>query len=90
MSLKIELLSLLGNDLLTIIHDYVGWSLTGNRKQKNMCNFWSKKWSRSLKKFEWWLLTRELLKQYLTEKQNDCLRSGRLQEVVTTRELTVL
>ena len=33
-----------------------------------MCNFWPKKWSRSLKKFEWWSLTRELLKQYLTEK----------------------
>ena len=25
---------------------------------------------------------RELLKQYLTEKQNGCLRSGRLREVV--------
>ena len=37
---------------------------------------------RSLKKFEWWSLTRELLKQYLTEKQNVCLRSGRLREVV--------
>ena len=47
-----------------------------------MCNFWLKKWSRSLRKFEWWSLTREFLKQYLTEKQNDCLRSGRLQEVV--------
>ena len=33
MSLKIELLSLLSNDLLTIICDYVGWSLTGNGKQ---------------------------------------------------------
>ena len=33
-----------------------------------MCNFWPKKWPRSLKKkkkIEWWLLTRELLKQYL-------------------------
>ena len=47
-----------------------------------MSNFWPKKWSRSLKKFEWWSLTRELLKQYLTEKQNGCLRSGRLREVV--------
>ena len=54
--------SLLSNDLLIIIHDYVGWSLTADRKQKNMCNFWPKKWSRSLKKFEWWLLTRELLR----------------------------
>ena len=32
---------------------------------------------------------RELLKQYLTVKQNGCLRSGCLQEVVTMRELTV-
>ena len=47
-----------------------------------MCNFWPKKWSRSLKSFDWWSLTRELLKQYLTEKQNGCLRSGRLREVV--------
>ena len=47
-SLKIELLSLLINDLLTIIRDYVGWSLTGNRKEKNVCNFWPKKWSRKL------------------------------------------
>ena len=82
-------MSLLSNDLLTIIRDYVGWSLTGNRKQKNMCYFWPKMWSQSLKKFEGWLLTRELLKQYLIEKQNGCLRSGRLREVVAMRELTV-
>ena len=62
MSLKIELLSLLSNDLLTIKHDYVGWSLTGNRKQQNMSNFGPKKWSRSFKKFEWWSLTRERLR----------------------------
>ena len=31
MSLKIELLSLLSNDLLMIRRDYVGWSLTGKR-----------------------------------------------------------
>ena len=74
MSLIIELLSLLSNDLQTIIRDDVGWRLNENRKQKNMCNLWPKKWSRSLKKFEWWkLITRELLKQYLTEKQNSCL-----------------
>ena len=85
-----ELLSLLSNDLLTITHDYVGWPLTRNRKQKNMYNFWPKKCLRSLKKFEWWSLTRELLKQYLTEKQNGCLQSGCLREVVTMRELTVL
>ena len=55
-----------------------------------MSNFWPKKWSRPLKKFEWWSLTRELLKQYFTEKQNGCLRSGSLQEVVVMRELTLL
>ena len=33
MSLKIELLSLLSYDLLTIIRDYVEWSHTRNRKQ---------------------------------------------------------
>ena len=54
-----------------------------------MSNLWPKKWSRSLKKFEWWSLTRELLKQYLTEKRNGCLRSGGLREVVAMRELTV-
>ena len=37
---KIELyLSLLSNDLLTIIRDYVGWSLAGDRKRNNRCNF---------------------------------------------------
>ena len=34
-----------------------------------MSNLWPEKWSRSLKKFEQWSLTREFLKQYLTEKQ---------------------
>ena len=69
--------------------DHVGWSLTGNRKQKNMSNFWPKNWSQSLKKFEQWSLTRELLEQFLTEKQNGYLQSGRLREVVAMRELTV-
>ena len=32
---------------------------------------------------------RELLKQYLTEKQNSCLLGGRLREVVAMKELTV-
>ena len=36
------------------------------------------------------LRSRELFKQYLTEKQNDCLQSGHLWEVVAMRELTVL
>ena len=51
-------------------------------ENKRMCNFWPKKWSRSLKKFEWWSLTRQLLKQYLTEKQNRCLQGGRLRKMV--------
>ena len=55
-----------------------------------MPNFWPQKWSRSLKKFEKWSPTREFLKQYLTGKQNGCLQSGRLREVVAGRELTVL
>ena len=47
-----------------------------------MSNLWPKKWLRLLKKSEQWLLTRELLKQYLTEKQNGYFQSGRLWEVV--------
>ena len=47
-----------------------------------MSTLWPKKWSQSLKKFEQWLLTREFLNQYLTEKQNGYLQSGRLQEVL--------
>ena len=54
-----------------------------------MSDFWPKKWSQSLKKFEQWSLTRGFLKQYLTEKQNGYLESGRLQEVVAMRELNV-
>ena len=61
----------------------------GYRKQKNMSDFWSKKWPRSFKKFKEWSLTREFLKQYSTEKQNGYLKSSRLREV-TMRELTVL
>ena len=38
--LKTELLSLLSKDFITIIRNHVGWLLTGNRKQKNMSNFW--------------------------------------------------
>ena len=55
-------------------------------ENERMCNFWPKKWSQSLKKFEWWSLTRELLKQHLTEKQNGCLQSGRLRKVVTYKK----
>ena len=46
--------------------------------------------SRSFEKFEQWPLTREFLKQYLTEKQNGYYRSGRLREVVANRELIVI
>ena len=41
-----------------------------------MSNLRPKKWSRSLKIFEQWSLTSEVLKQYLTEKQNGYFRSG--------------
>ena len=58
-----------------------GGRLPETRKQKNMSNFWPKRWSQSLKEVEWWSLMRELLKQYLTEKQNGCLRSGRYERV---------
>ena len=67
---------------LTIILDHAGCSLTGNMKQKKMSHFLSERWSRSLKKFEQWSLTRELLKQYLTEKQNGYLESGCFRDVV--------
>ena len=44
--------------IYTIIHYHAGWSLMGNRKQKKLTDFWPKKWSGSLKKFEHWLRTR--------------------------------
>ena len=47
-----------------------------------MSNLWPKKWSWSLKKIKQWLLMREFLKQYLSEKQNGYLQSVRLREVV--------
>ena len=57
-----------------------------------MSNFWPKKWPLSLKKLEKWLLTREFLKQHLTEnktKQNNgYLQSGRVREVVARSEMT--
>ena len=54
-----------------------------------MPNVWSKKWSRSLKKFEQFSLT-EFLKQYLTKKQNGCLQSGRLREVVAYEKWSLI
>ena len=46
---------------------------------------------RSFKNFKQWSLTRELLKQYLTEKQNSYLQteSGLLREVVSYGVATV-
>ena len=38
--LKTDFLGHWGNGFPTIIHDYARWSLTRNRKQKNMSNFW--------------------------------------------------
>ena len=55
-------------------------------KRISFRNIWPKKWWWALKKFEWWSLPRELLKQYLTEKQNGCLRSDGSQEVVTNEK----
>ena len=54
MSLKIELLSLLSNDLLTIIGDLLGGRLP-ETENKRICQI-------SGLKSEWWSLTRELLK----------------------------
>ena len=52
-------------------------------ENKRTCQMSGQKRGRgTLKKFEWWSLTRQLLKQYLSEKQNGCLRIGRLREVV--------
>ena len=50
-----------------------------------MSNLCPKKWSRSLKKFEQWSLTRE----FLTEKQNGYLQNGRFREVIASIELSV-
>ena len=63
-----------------MIPDHVGWLLTENRKQKNMSNFLPKNWLWLHKKFTGHL--RELLEQYLTEKQNGYLQTGHLREVV--------
>ena len=59
-----------------------------------MSNLWPKKWSRSLMKLEQWSLTREVLQQYLTEKQQLLVKwsltgGGCFQEVVARRGLTV-
>ena len=51
-----------------------------------MSNLWPKKWPPSLDIFEQWPLTKEFLKQYLTEKQNNYLQSGRLREVVAYKK----
>ena len=64
MSLRIELLSLLSNDLQKIIHDLVGWWLNGNRKQKNMCYLRPKKWSRSLQIKCKYLFSRSFVQEF--------------------------
>ena len=77
------------------IRDPARWSLTGNRKQKNMSNFWPKKWSLSFKEFTVvlaygrvfetvfvWETKRLFVKWSLTG-------GSRLREVVAMRELTV-
>ena len=87
--LSVSTLWHLSNYFLTIIRDHAWWLPTGHRKQKKMPDFWPETWSQPLKKFEQWSITREFLKQYLTEKQNGYLESGRLREVVAMRELTV-
>ena len=67
------------------MRDHVGWSLTGNRKQKNISNVLPEKWSQSLKKLQQWMLTREFYKLYLTEKQNGYLQSGRYERVACNK-----
>ena len=50
-----------------------------------MSNLWPKKRSRSLKNFEQWSLTREFLRQYLTENEM-AIKKKRLQEVVANEK----
>ena len=47
-----------------------------------MSNLWPENWPQLLKTIEQWSLTREFLKQYLTEKENGYFQSGHLREVV--------
>ena len=55
-----------------------------------MSNLQPKKWSWSLKTSELWSPIKELLKQYLTEKQIGYLQSGHLWAVVVQRESSVV
>ena len=48
---KTELLWHLSNFFLTITRDHAWWLLIGNKKQKNVPNFWFKKWLLSLRIF---------------------------------------
>ena len=70
--LKNELLWHSSNRFVTIIRGHARWSLTGNRKQKNMSNCfflpvssWSTNFqgSRSFKKFKWCSLTKKKMKK---------------------------
>ena len=66
-----------GNGFLTIIRDHAGWMLTAN-ENKRICQISSLKSPRGrLRNFSsGGGFTREFLKRYLTEKQNDYLQSG--------------
>ena len=92
---KNELLWHSSNSFVTIIRDHAWWSLTRNRKQKNMSNFWPKKWSQSFKKFTQWSLTRDFETVFDWETNGLFIKwplmgGGRLREVVAMRELTVV
>ena len=71
----------------TIIRDHVGWTLGPETENKRICQISGLKSGRS--RFKYLSLTREFLKQYLTEKQNGFLQSSRSRGVVAMRELTV-
>ena len=77
---------------LTIIRNHAGWSLTGNRKQKNVSNFWPKKWSRSLWKLSSgrlresflnsvWLRNKSIICKVVAYGRWSLTRSGRYQRV---------
>ena len=85
---------------VTIICDHVWWSLTGNRKQKNMSNFWPKSGHGRLRNLRSGLLWESIwnsvwLRNKTKQQQNSLFvkwsltKGGHLREVVPMRELTV-
>ena len=92
---KAELLWHSSNGFLTIIRDHAGRLLTGNRKNKRICQISGLESGRDRQEqFKKWSLAIRLLKQYLTEKQSGYSSSkwsltggARLREVVAMREL---